>query len=151
MKPKRVFKVRRLTPIERFFKHVDKTEGCWVWKGSKWKDYGCFRIDGKSVKAHRFAYESLVGPIPEGMQLDHLCRNRSCIRPDHLEPVTNLENTLRGENFIARHIAKTHCAHGHSLSGDNLRIEIVNGGKRRVCRTCNRERAIVWRIRHSKK
>jgi hypothetical protein len=76
----------------------------------------------------------LVGPIPEGKQLDHLCRNRACINPEHLEPVTAKENILRGESFSAKNARKTHCIHGHELSGDNLRI-LKHG---RVCLECRR-------------
>lgn len=80
---------------------VDEASGCWVWTAARTsKGYGQFRIGPRPVRAHRYAYTLLVGPIPDGLQLDHLCRNRLCVNPGHLEPVTNWENTLRGENFI---------------------------------------------------
>lgn len=87
----------RRTPAERFWAKVDRSDDCWVWTGTGTpKGYGQFAPHGKHVYAHRFAYELLVGPIPEGMTIDHLCRNRGCVRPDHLEVVTRGENTRRG-------------------------------------------------------
>lgn len=87
----------RLVP--RFWSRVDKTEGCWNWKGRLGHDgYGLFSIGKRdNVIPHRFSYELEVGPIPEGLQLDHLCRNRACVRPDHLEPVTREENMRRAK------------------------------------------------------
>lgn len=82
---------------DRFWRLVDKSGDCWLWMGAKWKGYGQFGVQQSPGvwplrKAHRVAYELIVGPIPDGMQLDHLCRNPSCVNPDHLEPVTNREN-----------------------------------------------------------
>jgi hypothetical protein len=80
----------------RFWSYVTKTEGCWEWKGAKDGDgYGHLGVAGSVVGAHRYAYELLVGPIPEGLHLDHLCRNRPCVNPDHLEPVTQAVNVGR--------------------------------------------------------
>lgn len=146
---KRIFKVTRLTDLERFFTYVNKTESCWLWTGGKnYKGYGVFTVNGKNLGAHRFSYEAHNGPLAEGMMPDHLCRVRACVRPDHLEAVTNLENTLRGENFIAVHAAKTHCSNGHLFDEANTRIDIRNGRSRRVCRACQKIRLAEWAERH---
>jgi hypothetical protein len=85
---------------DRFWRRVEKTPGCWIWTGSRTRDgYGQFTSARICVGAHRYSYESLRGPIPPGMQLDHLCRTRECVRPDHMEPVTQAENTRRKQNF----------------------------------------------------
>lgn len=89
------------------------------------------------VGAHRVVYEELVGPIPDGLMLDHLCRVRHCVNPEHLEPVTNRENVLRGEGHSAKAARATHCLKGHPYAGENLRI-LSNGWRR--CRACHRER-----------
>lgn len=87
--------------------------------------------------AHRFSYEILVGPIPEGMELDHLCKNRRCVNPAHLEPVTHHENLIRGNGFTGINARKTHCSRGHELSQDNI-LNRSRGG--RECKTCHRVR-----------
>ena len=114
-------------------------DGCWNWAGSLSR-YGYGRIRGKPERlAHRVVYELLVGPIPEGLQLDHLCRNPRCVRPDHLEPVTHRENLLRGETFAARHAGKTHCPAGHPY--DDANTYISKRGQRK-CRKCAAERSL---------
>lgn len=95
-----------------------------------------FRHEGRSILAHRFAYELAHGSIPEGMTIDHKCRVRHCVRPSHLEPVTGKVNILRGESPSAKNARKTHCIRGHPLFGDNLIIRSDNDGRR--CRTCQR-------------
>ncbi len=116
----------------RFWAKVEKTEGCWLWTGALDSDgYGNVNRSKKSVGAHRYAYELLVGPIPAGMVLDHICRNRRCVNPAHLDPVTNRENILRGEGACARHARKTHCVHGHEFTPENTRIR-PNGSRRCV-------------------
>lgn len=147
--PPRTFKVVRQTPEERFFKYVHKTESCWEWTGSKCqKGYGRFVLSRRTqIKAHRFSWQVVNGEIPKGLQLDHLCRNRGCVNPAHLEPVTNLENTLRGANFIAVHSRKTHCLNGHVFDENNTRVDIQNGRPRRVCRKCQRFRSEKFKNR----
>lgn len=115
---------------------------CWLWaKSCNQKGYG--KVWNKASKklemAHRFMYEALVGEIPEGFILDHLCRVRRCINPKHLEPVTNRENILRGEGIAAVNIKKTHCKRGHLLSGTNVYMF----RNKRICRTCNSARGII--------
>ena len=111
-------------------------DGCWEWTGCLMPlGYGQLRRDGKTVYAHRVMYELMVGPIPEGLFIDHLCRNRKCVRPDHLEAVTNEVNIMRGNSVPARRARQTHCKEGHELAGDNLFVTVRG---HRICRTCRR-------------
>jgi hypothetical protein len=104
---------------------------CWLWTGRCRDDgYGRFSVDGLWKTAHRFAYEMLVGPVPEGLELDHLCRNRRCVNPSHLEAVTHQENMRRSPILGAK--PKTHCPHGHSYSTAYIRKD----GSRK-CRECS--------------
>jgi hypothetical protein len=137
--PERVDRLRiDGTEAERFWPRVDKRpDGCWIWTGSTdGHGYGQFRADGTMVKAYRWAYEDTHGPVPAGLELDHVCRVRRCVNPDHLEPVTHRENVLRGESITADQAKRTHCPKGHPYSGANLKIR--PNGKRR-CVTCHRE------------
>lgn len=138
---------------QRFWAKVDSAEdGCWTWTACRsWKGYGLFGIrpapgaPQSNKHAHRVAYEMLVGPIPVGLHIDHLCRNRACVRPDHMEPVTPRENWIRGNTPSAVHARQTHCIHGHPLFGDNLYVAPGNG--MRACRTCKKARKRVYRQR----
>lgn len=135
-------RVRKMTD-EVFWSLVDKSGDCWIWTGAFAVRTGYGKA-GRRGSAHRVAYELLVGPIPEGQQLDHLCRVRLCVNPDHLEPVTSQENLLRGETHAAKNAAKTHCYRGHDLTGDNVRVNIWINKKgqvrqRRKCRACAAE------------
>jgi hypothetical protein len=149
---------------ERFWRKVDKAGPvpeyrpelgpCWIWTGGlTGAGYGGFaceprKADGRLsfVCAHRYAYEQVVGPIPDGMFLDHLCRVTQCVNPGHLEPVTMAENFRRGAPSVsAINREKTHCIHGHPLSGDNLWIYAKTG--QRHCRTCMRQRTREWKAR----
>jgi hypothetical protein len=118
-------------------------DGCWIWKGGAAGSdgaYGRMQVDKKVMPAHRFAYEVFVGPVPVGMEIDHLCRNRLCCNPLHLEAVTHSENVRRGDSPL-RHRNKTHCPAGHPYAGDNLRIEHCRSGvQSRHCMTCDRAR-----------
>jgi hypothetical protein len=123
---------------------IDADTGCWLWKaGTNVYGYGAFRITetGKVVRSHRLAYEVLVGEIPPGLEIDHLCRVRACLNPAHLEPVTHKENMRRSPMqpvMAARNRAKTHCPSGHEYGGDNL--VIAADGVNRLCRICRREK-----------
>lgn len=124
--------------IERTMSYISKSSDCWVWLGKPANTgYGQigFGYPNRKVRnAHRVIYELLVGEIPDGKQLDHLCRNRLCVNPEHLEPVTQKENLLRGDTIPAKNKAKTHCVRGHKLSGDNIRTYGKRGG--RQCKPC---------------
>ncbi len=127
-----------------FGRALDDGYGCWVWQGHQngW-GYGLIKAGGQRRVVHRVAYELRVGPIPDGLVLDHLCRNRACINPAHLEPVTLGENVRRGEGTHARNSRKTHCTNGHPFAGENL---LISGGTR-VCRACKRVRGAALRER----
>lgn len=130
----------RLDADERFWAKVQKTETCWLWIGSlTLNGYGQLWLHGRRVMVHRLSYTWLVGPIPEGKQLDHLCRVRNCVRPSHLEPVTNRENCMRGESFAAVNARKTHCSEGHPLVEGNLYW--TGRGGRGTCKTCHKVKA----------
>lgn len=124
-------------PLEiRIQTHTRRVGDCIEWTGSRLPTgYGYIRIAGRGVYAHRFFFERAKGPIPPGLHIDHLCRNTSCVNPDHLEAVTQRENTLRGINPAAENARKTHCKRGHPLSGDNLQIKRDGA---RLCRKCVR-------------
>lgn len=152
-------------PEERFWEKVDKNGPlikarpdlgpCWVWDASaRDNGYGQFNLYGRMLGAHRVAYLFAKGGVPDDLQLDHLCHthdptclggnecpHRRCVNPDHLEPVTQRVNLLRGQGFVAKNAAKTHCKHGHPFSDANTRIR--NGT--RLCVECYRERRRVKR------
>ena len=119
-------------------KIAPQSNGCWLWTGApSTNGYGMFRLSNprRLLYAHRLFYELLVGPIPDGLEIDHLCRNRACQNPDHMEPVTSQINTLRGNGPAAQHARKTHCPKSHLLYGENLYINPQGG---RCCRECHR-------------
>lgn len=130
---------------ERFWSKVTPCpmSGCWLWIGAtSVSGYGNIGMGSKCNgtrrphQSHRVAYEAMVGPIADGLHIDHLCRQRCCVNPAHLEPVTNAVNVARGEAG-ARQLAKTHCPHGHAYAGENLVMQRNAVGRAaRVCRTC---------------
>lgn len=133
--------------LKRFLAKVEFTENCWLWTGSRGPSrrgdlyYGRFMIDGRrSVKsspmlAHRASYEHFVEPIPDGMTIDHLCRNTLCVNPDHLEVVTLRVNILRGTSPMAQQARQTHCVRGHEFTEENTRWR---KDRKRSCRACDR-------------
>ena len=129
---------------ERFWRKVGKSTDCWHWMAGKTSDgYGGYWFKGKMVAAHRFSWALVHGfnALPEWpLILDHICRNRDCVRPDHLHIISNSENVLLGIGPSAINQRKTHCHNGHELAGDNLRTEKTG---KRVCKACYRE----WRKR----
>ena len=119
---------------------VDEESGCWLWEGSTRGGYGRLRVNGEMMEAHRASYEAHIGKIPEGLVIDHLCRNRACINPSHLEPTTSKENISRG---MAGKVARSE-AHKKAIS---------EGGKRRFSNPEEREKqkAILNKARLSEK
>ena len=127
--------------------YVDIPTGCWLWTAATVsnlprKSYGSVWWAGRIRLAHRVMYELCVGPIPPGLQIDHLCRVSRCVYPVHLEPVTNAENVRRGMSGILQRLLQTHCKRGHKLSGANL-IPHPKGLRR--CRICANQRNRVTR------
>ena len=129
--------------FESYISH-EALSGCWLWTGSEnFGGYGRFYLHNKKFAAHRTSYELFKGPIPGGLQLDHLCRVRCCVNPDHLEIVTGAENMRRGFSPSGINAKKTHCHRGHPLSGDN-----IVGTRGRDCRECNNIRLRGQRVKY---
>lgn len=114
---------------------------CWIWNSAKQSDgYGSFWFAGRAALAHRIAYEWENGPIPLGLEPDHLCRTRACVRPSHMEVVTKLVNMMRGNGKGVENAAKTHCPKGHAYTPENTIVITKPGGvfERRECKVCRR-------------
>lgn len=138
--PDKVRRYRTHGPLnERFWRQVngDSAATCWTWTGTTDKDgYGKFVECGQWIASHRFAYEALRAEIPAGLQIDHLCRNRACVNPWHMEPVTHRVNQWRRASRTGEPLhSTTHCPSGHELNALNLYISPEGG---RTCRPCNR-------------
>jgi hypothetical protein len=134
---------RRVPVADRFWPNVDQTADCWLWRGAVGYDgYGRTSDLQRRMMAHRVAYEMLVGPIPAGLVLDHLCRVRHCVNPAHLEPVTQRENIRRGAGLAARNASKTHCPRNHPYDEANT---AYRQGYRH-CRACERDRGARRRL-----
>jgi len=126
------------TTRERFESKVVRADGCWGWTGTHDSGgYAKFSLNGSMANAHRFGYELYVGPIPVGMEVDHLCRNRGCVNPAHLEPVPKRVNVLRGYGIPAVYARRDRCSRGHAFDEANTR----HHGTARICRACERERS----------
>jgi len=157
---------RRQVPLlERFWAKVNQNGpvppqredlgSCWLWIGGLGGGgYGKLSKGKKregNVVAHIFAYETFVGPVPPGMELDHLCRNRTCVRPTHVEPVTHRENLQRGDTFQARNARKTHCSKGHPFDTTNTKLDVDtrHNCTHRRCRTCSRYYSRQWKAKRN--
>lgn len=136
---KRVIRFTSVSALPHRLASKVEDAGCWYWNGSTDPcGYGQVWWEGRPRKAHRVVYELAVGAIPHGAELDHLCRVRNCVNPEHLEPVTHRENLLRGDTFQRANASKTHCKRGHAF--DDANTHILRTGSRK-CRACDRIRA----------
>lgn len=127
----------RLTDAERFWAKVDRSGFCWTWTAQRDRDgYGRFEIAGRRRAAHRVSFEWERGPVPEGREIDHVCRNRACVRPEHLEAVTHHTNVRRGRQTWQGN----KCARGHVLTEENIRY---HSGDKRQCKSC-------WLLAHDR-
>jgi hypothetical protein len=130
------FNINQITRMAKSYT-ISSTTGCWEWNKSLSKQgYGTFTANNKRYRAHRATYMALVGDIPEGLVLDHLCRNTRCVNPEHLEPVTQRENVLRGVGPAAQNAGKSHCPRNHALVDANLIPALARKGGR-ACRACD--------------
>ena len=136
---------RKIPVWARIMQRIEEdSAGCWNWVGHKNIDgYGIISIKDRPKYAHRIAYEEFVGPVDDGKFIDHICRNRICVNPEHMESVTSRENTLRGVGITAMNAKKTHCPSGHEYSKKNTR----RYGNERYCKECVRVNVRSYRAR----
>lgn len=131
---------RYMSAEERYSRQARRVDGCLLWQGGLVRNgYAQFSVNSRAVYVHRWAWEQINGPVPAGLELDHLCRNRSCVDPAHLEPVTSRENQRRSPIANA---TKTRCPLGHAYTPDN-----VNPRGSRICRTCRQAESVARRAR----
>lgn len=130
---------------DRLMQYTDRSGECWLWTASlRSGGYAQIYVNGRILAAHRVAYEEFVGPIPDGLQLDHLCRVRRCINPVHVEPVTLRENVARGVGKASHALRTNRCVNGHEFTSKNTRSR--PGGRR--CRACEFEKGQRRRVRN---
>lgn len=139
--------------LSRFIRKIEERDGHWLWRAARFRpakyaqEYGYFYYQGRMVYAHRWAYEAFVGPIPEGMTIDHLCRNGLCVYPAHLEAVPHIINIQRGNGQvhpIRREAAGGLCRRGHWMDVDNT---YVRPSGKTDCRRCHADRNRLARAR----
>jgi hypothetical protein len=130
--------------LAQVLNHVSYSGDCWIWNGAKnGHGYGVITVFGRTVYVHRLTHWIVRGPVPDGLALDHLCRNPSCVNPLHTESVTSAENTRRGMG----NGSQTHCPSGHAYDSENTRYNIDRRGyTRRYCIACTNERNAARRV-----
>lgn len=135
--------------LKEFFSNIKFNESNWCWEWKNAKIYGYFRLNGKKTVCHKISYQLFIGPIPQGLELDHLCRNMKCCNPEHLEAVTHKENVLRGIGPTAINAQKTHCDNGHEYTPENTFIRPKSGN--RDCRICMLSRSRAHHLKNRDK
>jgi hypothetical protein len=151
MKVRNTLTIPEMTPaqVDRFFARVNKTDGCWLWNRPTEDGYGEFYFNRRTFKAHRISYTLAKGQIPRGLLIDHMCRNRLCVNPDHLRAVDDATNALENSNSPASiNHRKTHCNRGHELANENL-LRVGRNKENRSCHECDKARKRRWNRKKS--